>query len=275
MHILFIGYGKTSQRVAKQLFMRGHQISAVSRHPKSADFADHMTQDIHTLDLSGCRPIDWVYVLLSPENSDPANYRRTYLESVQPIADALKHHPVQRVVVVSSTRVYGAQQSGEWVDDHTIPEPADEQAKYLLAMEQAWHQAYPQRSIVVRPSGIYGNSVARMCKLAQSTQTYPAVHYSNRIHIDDLAGFLAYLTTLDSFKPVYLVSDGQPYPLHEIIQWFQLQLHLPQLRLERTCLTGKRIMARDFIASGYELQSPDCFSVYRAQLDSTAPTAQD
>lgn len=173
MHILFIGYGKTSQRVAKQLFMRGHQISAVSRHPKPADCADHMTQDIHTLDLSGCRPIDWVYVLLSPESSDPANYRRTYLESVQPIADALKHHPVQRVVVVSSTRVYGAQQSGEWVDDHTIPEPADEQAKYLLAMEQAWHQAYPQRSIVVRPSGIYGNSVTRMCKLAQSTQTYP------------------------------------------------------------------------------------------------------
>ncbi len=82
MHILFIGYGKTSQRVAKQLFMRGHQISAVSRHPKPTDFADHMTQDIHTLDLSDCHPIDWVYVLLSPENSDPTNYRRTYLESV-------------------------------------------------------------------------------------------------------------------------------------------------------------------------------------------------
>ncbi len=34
MHILFIGYGKTSQRVAKQLFETGHQITTISRSEK-------------------------------------------------------------------------------------------------------------------------------------------------------------------------------------------------------------------------------------------------
>ena len=62
MHILFIGYGKTSQRVAKQLFQQGHQITTISRSPKSDDWAKHLTQDIHQLDLSQVAPIDAVYI---------------------------------------------------------------------------------------------------------------------------------------------------------------------------------------------------------------------
>ena len=62
MHILFIGYGKTSQRVAKQLFQQGHQITTISRSPKSDDWAEHLIQDIHQLDLSQVAPIDAVYV---------------------------------------------------------------------------------------------------------------------------------------------------------------------------------------------------------------------
>ncbi|MFW2047295.1 SDR family NAD(P)-dependent oxidoreductase, partial [Acinetobacter variabilis] len=30
MHILFIGYGKTSERVTKHLFVQGHQIRTIS-----------------------------------------------------------------------------------------------------------------------------------------------------------------------------------------------------------------------------------------------------
>lgn len=50
MHILFIGYGKTSQRVAKQLFQQDHQITTVSRSAKDDDFAQHLIQDIQQLD---------------------------------------------------------------------------------------------------------------------------------------------------------------------------------------------------------------------------------
>ncbi|EOR10072.1 hypothetical protein F896_00192 [Acinetobacter genomosp. 15BJ] len=38
MHILFIGYGKTSQRVAKHLFEQGHHISTIS-HNRALLFA--------------------------------------------------------------------------------------------------------------------------------------------------------------------------------------------------------------------------------------------
>ncbi len=52
MHILFIGYGKTSQRVAKHLFEQGHHISTISRSPKTDCYATHYIQDVQQLDLT-------------------------------------------------------------------------------------------------------------------------------------------------------------------------------------------------------------------------------
>lgn len=268
MHILFIGYGKTSQRIAKHLFAQGHQITAVSRHSKPNDFVTHLTQDVHQLNLDQCPPIDWVYVLLTPENGDAQSYKHTYLDSVEPIVKALATHPVKRVVVVSSTRVYGQQQAGEMVDDQSVAKPIDQQGEYLLEMEQAWQNAFAQRCTIIRPSGIYGNSVARLVKLAKNTTEYPAIHYSNRIHIEDLARFLAFMTQMKHWQSYYLISDGHPYPLHEIVLWFQKQLSLTQLVLQSDAVTGKRIMPVSFLNTGFELQSEDCFETYKNLLSS-------
>ena len=161
MHILFIGYGKTSWRVAKQLFEQGHQITTISQSPKTDEYATHLVQDVHQLNLAHISPIDWVYVLLSPNESTPEAYQRVYVDSVQPISNALKQHPVQKVVVVSSTRVYG-ENHGERIDDEAEMKPNDEQGRLLLKMEQLWQQAYPSANIIIRPTGIYGTSVARM-----------------------------------------------------------------------------------------------------------------
>ncbi len=46
-------------------------------------------------------------------------------------------------------------------------------------------------------------------KLAESTQAYPNIHWSNRIHIDDLAGFLAHLLHVAHSEPAY-IWEQQP-----------------------------------------------------------------
>ena len=257
MHILFIGYGKTSQRVAKQLFQQDHQITTVSRSPKDDDFAQHLTQDIQQLDLSQVQPIDAVYVLVAPSRNNSQNpienYQQTYVDSVQPIVQALKDHPIQRIIVVSSTRVYG-ESHGECIDDDSEIIPSDEQGHLLLKMEQLWQQAYPKECVIVRPTGIYGTSVARMQKLAETTKTYPNIHWSNRIHIDDLASFLAYLLHVEHAEKSYICSNNQPVPLHEMILKIQREMGLPELVLESERETGKRIFARRMLESGFELQ---------------------
>ncbi|MEG2920471.1 MAG: sugar nucleotide-binding protein [Acinetobacter sp.] len=265
MHILFIGYGKTSWRVAKQLFEQGHQITTISQSAKMDEYATHLIQDVHQLNLAHIPPIDWVYVLLSPNESTPEAYQRVYVDSVQPISKALKQHPVQKVVVVSSTRVYG-ENHGERIDDEAEMKPNDEQGRLLLKMEQLWQQAYPSASIIIRPTGIYGTSVARMLKLAEKTKTYPNLHWSNRIHIDDLANFLAHLLHVERAEKSYIVSNNQPSLLHETIQWFQRQLHLPELVLQSDGCSGKRIYATRMAEMGFQLQHKDCFEDYLQML---------
>lgn len=265
MHILFIGYGKTSQRVAKHLFEQGHHISTISRSEKTDCYATHYIQDIHQLDLTRLPPIDMVYVLLAPAQSGIAAYQHTYVESIAPMVDALKTHPVQRIVVVSSTRVYG-ENAGERIDDETEIRPADAQGHLLREMELLWQKNYPQQSIIVRPTGIYGTSIARLKKLAEQTSTYPAVHFSNRIHIDDLAKFLAELINLAKLESSYIVSNNIPLPMHEILLWFQQQLKLPTLKLLTQQQTGKRIYATRLSDTGFRFDHLICFNDYAAAL---------
>lgn len=257
MHILFIGYGKTSQRVAKQLFQQDHQIITVSRSAKEDDFAEHLIQDIHQLDLSQIQPVDAVYVLLAPSRNTTLSsveaYQQTYVDSIQPIVNALKTHPVKKIIVVSSTRVYG-ENKGEMINDDSPTIPNDEQGHLLLKMEQLWQQAYPDECVMVRPTGIYGTSITRMVKLAETTKAYPNIHWSNRIHIDDLANFLAYLLHVEHPEKSYICTDNKPQPLHEKILKIQRELGLPELVLESERETGKRIFAERLDQSGFKFE---------------------
>ncbi|MGE8650039.1 MAG: NAD-dependent epimerase/dehydratase family protein [Acinetobacter sp.] len=268
MHILFIGYGKTSERVAKQLFEQGHQISTISQSPKTDSFATHLIQDVHTLDLSAAAPIDWVYVLLSPKLRGGEAYQHTYLDSVQPIVTTLKSHPVKRIVVVSSTRVYG-QNTGESVDDETEIRPNDVQGEILDHMEQAYLAAYPNQCTIIRPSGIYGTSVARMQKMAASMTSYPNLHWSNRIHIEDLSRFLAQMIHVEHPDSSYILSNNQPRLLHEVLQWFQQQMGLPILKVESDRVTGKKLYATRMEKIGFELEHQDCFQDYLELMNKT------
>ncbi|EEH67722.1 MULTISPECIES: NAD-dependent epimerase/dehydratase family protein [Acinetobacter] len=265
MHILFIGYGKTSQRVAKHLFERGHHISTISRTPKTDCYATHYTQDVHCLDVTDLAPIDVVYVILAPSQSGLDAYQHTYVDSIKPIVQVLASHPVKRIVIVSSTRVYG-QNAGERVDDDSEIQPVDEQGHLLRKMELLWQSYYPLQSIIVRPTGIYGISIARLKRLAEQTLSYPNLHFSNRIHIDDLAKFLALLIDLPHVEASYIVSNNQPLPMHEILQWFQQQLGLPLLKLLTEQQTGKRIYATRLMQTGFKFDHLICFNDYAAAL---------
>jgi nucleoside-diphosphate-sugar epimerase len=260
MHILFIGYGKTSQRIAQFLFEQNsnqqrHQITTISRSPKTDVYANHLIQDVHDLNLDNLAPIDLVYVALAPSESSVEAYRQTYLDSVEPIVQALKSHPLQRIIVLSSTRVYGEHQ-GERVDDESPIQPVDEQGQTLRDMELKWRAAYPKQTVIIRPSGIYGQSVVRLIKMAENTIIYPKIHYSNRIHIDDLARFLAYLSTLKNVDSSYIVTNNHPLALHEIILWFQQQLDLPKLQLSSQEISGKTLICNTDAQNGISITAP-------------------
>lgn len=265
MRILFIGYGKTSRHVAKQLFADGHEIVAVSRSSVTDSSIQHLQQNIHQLDLSTITAIDCVYILLSPDQRDVQAYQQTYVQSITPVVKALKNHPIQRVILVSSTRVY-AEDTGQWVDDDTVTQATDEYAQVLDAMEQKWRQCYAEKLVIVRPSGIYTGESMYMARLAHNTTIYPHVHYANRIHQQDLVHFLVMLATLTQPQASYIVSNLEPLALHSMILALQRQLGLAQLSLENSeKMTGKRLDPKHLREMGFVWQYPKYFVADRSK----------
>jgi len=64
----------------------------------------------------------------------------------------------------------------------------------------------------------------------------------------------------------YIVTNNQPTPLHEVILCFQRQLNLPELVLQSSKETGKRIYATRMKDMGFQLEHEDCFRDYAEML---------
>src|SRR5690606_2006120 len=148
------------------------------------------------------------------------------------------------------------------VNDETEIYPNDAQGKILQQMEQAYFAAYPEQSTIIRPSGIYGTSVIRLQKMAASMTSYPNLHWSNRIHIEDLSRFLSQMIHVEHPENSYIATNNDPKLLHEILQWFQQHLGLSLLQVESEEVTGKKLYATRMQKMGFELEHPDCYKDY-------------
>lgn len=255
MHILMVGMGDTSRRIVPLLHAKGHHVSGMRRQPRGDEGCTMLAQDIHQPDFSTLAPIDWVYVLLSPDQMSADSYQRTYIDSVQPLTQALQSHPIQRIVFVSSTSVYG-QDTGEWVDEQSPTVPTRFNGQLLRQAEQAWQQAWPDRVTVVRPSGIYSAERRRLYRLLEQGKPIATQAWTNRIHIDDLAGFLAYLPDQPTIASMYLATDDTPVPLDILLTALAQQQGLTTPVLQPAPVSGKRILNTALKHSGYSLKYP-------------------
>ncbi|RYY78638.1 MAG: SDR family oxidoreductase [Moraxellaceae bacterium] len=255
MHVLIVGLGDIGRKLATNLVAHGHQVTGMSRTAQTLADVRHLAQSVHHLNLEQVPPIDWVYVLLTPDARSAESYAHIFMDSLKPLHSALQKHPVQRVVFISSTSVYGSGQ-GEWMDETTPPTPDRATAQVLWQAEQQWRQYWQDQLIVVRPSGIYGSNRLRLIRWVQQGKPVKTNQWTNRIHAHDLAGFLAHLTTLTAPMPLYLATDQQPSLQQEVLDYIAQQLNLPKVAAVAGVLAGKRLSNQRLIQSGYRLQYP-------------------
>lgn len=281
MNILILGCGQTGQALAQQLQQQGHRVTTVSRHAKVFTSPDqppnepiiHLVQDIHDLKLTASVDeralFDWVYVIVSPDESSVTGYQHTFIDTARPVFEALQSHPIQRIVLITSTRVYGEDRGG-YIDDHTLPYTRDAKGQCLIAAEQLWSAHWQEKLLIVRPSGLYREHSPRMHKLAHYTDKINAIHWSNRIHRDDLVGFLSYLLKMNpsELKPDYIVTDQQSLAQHRILNFIRTRDGLSELSVENGLpQTGKRLSAPHMHSSGYQLIYPDFFAAHAINLE--------
>lgn len=273
--ILMIGLGKIGLPVAKQLAAQGHCVIGVSRStPTDLAFCDAMTaklpldnkqlyqenlhfvaSDARTLDVAQLNQwssqISQICIIVSPDTLSLQGYRDSYYAIAEHVVRLGDHLPnLKRVVFISSTGVYG-QNAGEVIDINTpVSAPASATSQVILHTEQLLQQHFEDKSVIIRPSGIYGQSRLRLLNMArqlaaQSANTasdYPSNTWTNRIMDTDLMSIIVKIINADETVPVYLATDNAPVPLYTVLNYLAtaqgLNLSLPCM--EPT--TGKRII---------------------------------
>ena len=291
--ILMIGLGKIGLPVAKQLAAQGHCVIGVSRStPTDLAFCSPMTaklppdndnlyqENLHFV-ASDARALiitqlsQWtsqisqICIIVSPDTLSLQDYRDSYYAIAEHVVRLGDHLPnLKRVVFISSTGVYG-QNAGEIIDITTpVSAPTSATSQVILQTEQLLQQHFEDKSVIIRPSGIYGQSRLRLLTMAtqlaaQSTNiasNYPSNTWTNRIMDIDLVSIIVKVTNTGETVPVYLATDNAPVPLYTVLNYLAtaqgLNLSLPCM--EPT--TGKRIIT-NFPATW--LNHPDWQSGYQ------------
>ena len=271
MRVLIAGCGDVGNVLATALLQDGHTVFGLKRdtstlpvgvQPIRADLLNPATLVDLPVD------IDSLVFMPTPASRDQAGYEAIFIQGWKNLWAGLKQPPA-RVLLVSSTAVYGEDRGGI-VDEETIPGPARFNGRILLKMEQLAGRC-TENLVVVRISGIYGPGRERLIRLAVSEglevqQTPP--YFTNRIHRDDAAAALKHLLVIERPESLYLATDDQPVPRYEVVEWLaKIQGSAsPKGLVDENASRGKRVSNRRLRNSGFVLSYPDYKAGYGAVL---------
>ncbi|MDO8329864.1 MAG: SDR family oxidoreductase [Fluviicoccus sp.] len=227
-NVLIIGCGDTGSRLAQILAQAGHAVTGVRRSRAAIPGVAMAQADIirpFRLDISAP---DYVFILLSPDESSREGYERTFLTGLENIRTALESWSPKRVFFVSSTSVYG-EENGEWVDEETPPRPKGFNGAVLLQAEALACRFW--LTTVVRFAGIYGEGRLRLLKWVESGRPVNPALWSNRIHVADAARLLVFLMEQHlqgrELAEIYLGVDDCPVLQAEVLDWLAGRMGLP------------------------------------------------
>jgi nucleoside-diphosphate-sugar epimerase len=270
--VLIAGYGDLGSAVADRLLQTGINVIGLSRRHKPHQTGVQLIQADVTVPeqlavLDNIQPTIVLYCVSADAQTD-ADYQQHYVNGLRHVLDRVQHSSaLQHVFFVSSTRVYG--QTGDaWLDESTLPMPADFGGERLLEAEQLLEQSGVSHTIL-RLSGIYGPGRTRMLRLAQMPSQWPTGNvWTNRIHRDDAARWIFHLIDCvlkgDQPEACYLVTDDASVAQYEVLGWLAGQMGVAGIPATPPVRGGKRLSNAKMRATGFKLTYPD----YRAGYDS-------
>lgn len=271
--VLIVGCGDVGGRLAVALAAAGHEVHGLRRAAFVLPGVRALAGDVTVPDsLQFPAGLDYVFVLLAPGESGEAAYRRVYYEGTRHVLAALAGQSLRRVFWISSSSVYG-QDDGSEVDEESLAVPASATGRVLLESEALVREAgWP--ATIVRLSGLYGSGRLRLVNWVRAGRPVQAEppQWTNRIHVADAAGLLAFLLERDqaevALAGTYLGTDSTPVAQHEVLDWLADRLRLPRVPHEAMPGAGrnKRLSNARLRALGYALRYPDFRTGYAEVL---------
>jgi nucleoside-diphosphate-sugar epimerase len=269
LSVLIAGFGDVGHRIADALTEGAHAthqhltMHAIRRTPEQHPHVTVLNWDMQTPAIE-MPTVDYVVFCVSADQLTESGYQASYIDAQNQLIKALidQKIPVKHYFFCSSTSVYG-QTEHEWVDEESLTEPTRFTGKKMLQAEAVARSAsWPVTAI--RASGLYGPGRTRMIGqvLSGKVASPEPLCYSNRIHVDDLARFYAYLILKHhqqgmALAPVYLANDDVPVAIHEVQEWMAKQLNVEIAERIPAGRTGsKRISNQRMKSTGFDLHYP-------------------
>ncbi len=267
--VVFLGCGTIGQAGVEACEDPRIQWLGVRRRPASPEKGTLRWLALDLTDPSAFASLpDEVSVIVytpAPRRSQPSSYAQVYPSVVQSLIKKYqKAQSLRRIILVSSTRVYG-ERGGAWVDENTAVEPEDDASRAIVTAEQALIQAFPKRATVLRLAGIYGPGRYWQIKrvLRGEAFRHQPPYFTNRIHQTDVVNILLTLVnrSLDDslIDPLILGVDDAPVAEAELGQWLANQLSV-ELKLKQAtgmpALQNKRCRNLGLQKLGFQYQYP-------------------
>jgi len=271
--LAIVGFGDLGSRLMASLDPGYYALGVFKRSritlpfPDAVYFAADTTSGEGLEALVGYQP-HTVMVTLTPSEPSIQGYAMGYVQAAYQIAKRLREcASVTRVIYVSSTRVY-AERMGGWVTEYSALDRKDDYARLLLEAEDIIREL-PLQTTILRAAGLYSGPSHFYLRRLQSgvkSSSEPPI-YTNRIHRDDVAGFMRHLLeATQAWAPTYNLSDGRPLPKHEIEALAAAHFGLAIDTLDDEVLAAppshKRIANDLMLSTGFKLAFPDVRQAY-------------
>jgi nucleoside-diphosphate-sugar epimerase len=264
--ILIIGCGDLGTAIATRLFDAGHALIGVRRSSQllpngMQTIQADVTQENTLAALENLNPNIIIYCVSAGGSSD-AQYQASYVQGLKNVlATQANNRQLQHVFFVSSTRVFG-QITDELLGESVPATPADFGGERLLEAENVLN-SLSCKSTKLRLSGIYGAGRLYLVHMAKDFAKWPQEnHYSNRIHRDDAASFIAFLAekvvNMQTVADCYIVTDDMPTPQYEVLTWLANQQKIDTSHIKTPpAQGGKRLSNKRLRDTGFALQYPN------------------
>ncbi|MEQ8402411.1 MAG: SDR family oxidoreductase [Roseitalea porphyridii] len=270
---LIFGAGYSGRAYGRHLVARGQTVFGTTRSPGKAE--DLKNAGIAPL-LFGGETVDDALATAIGSATD-------LIVSVAPDADG---DPVLRaareqiaaaprlawIAYLSTVGVYG-NHDGAWVDERTSPRPVSERSRQRVRAEQEWQDFARERGVplsILRLSGIYGPGRNALVNLAEgrARRLVKPGQVFNRIHVEDIAGALAFLAER-RHDGILNVTDDCPAPPQDVVAYAASVMEVdppPEIDFENATLSpmarsfygeNKRVSNAAIKALGYAFRFPD------------------
>lgn len=260
--VLLVGCGDLGTEIAVRLHQAGHKVVGVRKSMRALPLGMQTIQaDITVPDTLAQMHAEVIVYCVAATAQTDENYAQHYVDGLRNVLQSQVGPQLKHVFFVSSTRVYG--QHADILIDESVPAiAADFGGERLLEAEQLLADL-PCAGSVLRLSGIYGPGRLYLLNLARDQSRWPTKNqWTNRIHRDDAAGFIAHLVNIvangHTIHPLFIVTDSMPTAQYDVLRWLASSMQLPyQIESTEPPSQGKRLSNSRMLETGYQLKYPN------------------